>query len=203
MYNIYFLNQVLTLADKPQAKSPMESKFFSDPSALTQWVNRWIEDENKIDTLLYGYPSQEMLNHLIKHFHFIEAAGGVVRNKTNNLLFIKRWGIWDLPKGKREKGEEIKNCALREVNEETGVSSLQIIEPLSVSYHFYQHKKKIVLKKTYWFLMETDFKGTPVPQEQEDITRAVWLDKAACEQALSESYRSLRESLMNSICKLI
>lgn len=203
MYNIYFLNQVLTLADKPQAKSPMESKFFSDPSALTQWVNRWIEDENKIDTLLYGYPSQEMLNHLIKHFHFIEAAGGVVRNKTNNLLFIKRWGIWDLPKGKREKGEEIKNCALREVNEETGVSSLQIIKPLPVSYHFYQHKKKIVLKKTYWFLMETDFKGTPVPQEQEDITRAVWLDKAACEQALSESYRSLRESLMNSICKLI
>src|SRR5262245_43144571 len=59
-----------------------------------------------------------------KHFHLIEAAGGIVQNDKKELLFIHRLGKWDLPKGKIEKKESPETCAVREVEEETGVTNL-------------------------------------------------------------------------------
>lgn len=61
-----------------------------------------------------------------KQFVVIEAAGGIVQNTNKELLFIYRLGKWDLPKGKMEKGEHPDECALREVTEETGVTSLEL-----------------------------------------------------------------------------
>ena len=48
----------------------------------------------------------------------IEAAGGLVYNIENQLLMIFRNNKWDLPKGKLEVGENIQECAIREVEEE-------------------------------------------------------------------------------------
>ena len=52
------------------------------------------------------------------NFNLIRAAGGLVLNSQKEFLFIFRGGRWDLPKGKIEKGEQIKETALREVEEE-------------------------------------------------------------------------------------
>ncbi|HNZ72395.1 MAG TPA: NUDIX domain-containing protein, partial [Prolixibacteraceae bacterium] len=57
-------------------------------------------------------------------FQQIDAAGGLVLNSEEKLLCIKRWGKWDLPKGKMEKGEEPAQTALREVEEECGIFPL-------------------------------------------------------------------------------
>ena len=62
----------------------------------------------------------------MKHKHII-AAGGVVfriEHEVVSILLIFRNGVWDLPKGKLEKGESIEMCASREVSEETGTLSL-------------------------------------------------------------------------------
>ena len=53
----------------------------------------------------------------------IIAAGGLVTNENNELLMIFRRGKWDLPKGKLDKGETIEECAIREVEEETGIGN--------------------------------------------------------------------------------
>jgi 8-oxo-dGTP pyrophosphatase MutT (NUDIX family) len=133
-------------------------------------------------------------------FFYLEAAGGVVLNRHNQVLFIYRSGIWDLPKGKIDGGEGIENCALREVEEETGVKGLHISESLKSSYHIYPHKKKWYLKKTYWFFMETSFDDDLKPQLEEEITEARWMNLDECRQALKETYRSLRESIGDEIC---
>ena len=39
-------------------------------------------------------------------FTMVDAGGGVVFNSQGEFLIIKRNGVWDLPKGKLEKGED-------------------------------------------------------------------------------------------------
>ena len=65
-----------------------------------------------------------------REFKEVDAAGGLVRASRASVagegagtayLFIRRNGLWDLPKGHREEGEDIETTALREVSEETGL----------------------------------------------------------------------------------
>ena len=65
------------------------------------------------------------------------AAGGVVVNPNNEILWIFRRGFWDLPKGKLDPNETIEACAIREVMEETGISHLVLGKRISTTTHQY------------------------------------------------------------------
>jgi hypothetical protein len=121
----------------------------------------------------------------------IKAAGGLVANAKGNYLFIFRNKKWDLPKGKVEKGEKMKQAALREVEEECGVKIYTNDEKLCKTYHVYTLGTKIVLKKTNWYSMTV--KGVPklVPQKEEGITRASWLNKTELKPILANTYPSI------------
>lgn len=123
----------------------------------------------------------------------IIAAGGLVRNPKNEYLFIFRKGKWDLPKGKVDKGEKIEDAAVREVQEECGISDLKIIKPLLKTYHSYVLKGKNVWKETHWFLMLTEKDEKPTPQLEEDITEAVWADEKKVLLFLENTYDTIRE----------
>lgn len=106
-----------------------------------------------------------------KGFDEIHAAGGWVC-KENELLWIKRNGFWDLPKGKAEKGESIMETALREVEEECGIADLEVLNPEPVlTFHIYHnpYTQLPTLKTTFWF--EMNYAGPEVflPQEEEGI----------------------------------
>jgi len=107
-------------------------------------------------------------------FNVIEAGGGVVLNERGEFLVIYRNGIWDLPKGKLEKGEDFQAAAMREVTEETGLQGLQLIEPLMSTYHTYALKDKRILKKTRWFEMQYSGNTEPLLQAEEGITEYRW-----------------------------
>ena len=55
-----------------------------------------------------------------KFFKVVHAGGGLVTNPKNEVLFIFRSNVWDLPKGRHEEGESIEETAVREVEEECG-----------------------------------------------------------------------------------
>lgn len=162
---------------------------------LYEAVNRWRSADDKEDVLLYGYDKEKMKHDFRQSFYYLEAAGGVVFNTHNQVLFIYRSGLWDLPKGKVDEGEGIEECALREVEEETGVEGLSIIEPLKASYHIYFSRQKWHLKKTYWFYMETSYAEALKPQVEEEITEARWMNQKECREALRVTFRSIRESI--------
>ncbi|RYY82864.1 MAG: NUDIX domain-containing protein, partial [Chitinophagaceae bacterium] len=122
-------------------------------------------------------------------------GGGAVRNAEGKYLLIRRLGWWDLPKGKLDPGETIAQCALREVQEETGVSGLRIIKPLLVTYHSYEERGLRILKENHWFLMETKFRGTLQAQEEEDITECIWADEVAIRERWSTMYKAVQEVL--------
>jgi len=123
----------------------------------------------------------------------IEAAGGIVRNKSGDLLFIYRLGKWDLPKGKPEGKEKIKHTAIREVKEETGLIKLKIIKELTPTYHTYIRSGERVLKKTYWYEMYASGKQELTPQYQESITDVKWFKETNVKKPLKNTYSSIKE----------
>lgn len=129
-------------------------------------------------------------------FTRIEAAGGIVRNQKTEYLFIKRLGIWDLPKGKLHKGEPIQDGALREVTEETGLTNLKITQQLPSTFHIYTDRKgREILKETYWFEMMCTKEQQLVPQLEEDITEVKWFQPSELRIATQNTYASLRQLL--------
>ena len=100
--------------------------------------------------------------------------------------------MWDLPKGKAEKQESIEETAIREVEEETGVHDLKIIQPLETTYHVLKRNGKYRLKETFWFEMNTDFKGALKPQKEESIDKAVWKNFEQSQKALQNSYSNIK-----------
>ena len=127
------------------------------------------------------------------YFKYIIAAGGVVSNSKEEILVIFRNGKWDLPKGKLEKGEDIPTCAIREVEEECGVSDLEITKELPSTYHCYQSKKgNWILKRTYWYRMICKYKGDLVAQREEGIEIAEWFQKERYGEIKSNTYNSIK-----------
>jgi len=125
----------------------------------------------------------------------IKAAGGLVKNAEGNYLFIFRNKTWDLPKGKVEKGEGMKEAGLREVEEECGVKINTNDKKLCKTYHVYEMGAKLVLKKTNWYSMTV--KGVPklIPQKEEGITKAEWLAAKDLKQVLKNTYPSIVDVL--------
>ena len=150
----------------------------------------------KIKKLYLFHPDlQHLFTEFKKVFNYVEASGGVVFNKEGKVLFIKRKGKWDLPKGKLETGELANIAAIREVQEEAGVSNIEITSELIDTYHIYFEGKIPVLKKTQWFKMKTDSMEEPTPQTEEDITEAVWFDQQDVPNILGNTYLSIIEIL--------
>jgi len=124
----------------------------------------------------------------------IIAAGGLVRNSKDEILLIYRRGFWDLPKGKLDAGELIPECAIREVQEETGIQTLDLGPFICTTTHTYFDKwlNQDVEKHTHWYAMLSLENETLVPQTEEDIEKIEWVPMEQLHQYLLETYPTIR-----------
>ena len=132
------------------------------------------------------------------HFQEINAGGGLVRNREGKYLLIYRRDLWDLPKGKQEPGEAIEDCALREVEEETGLHDIRRGERICITHHTYQIFGEKILKHTYWYHMLDNREEALLPQLEEDITGAQWVEKKRLPEYLEGTYPSIVEVFVNA-----
>ena len=125
----------------------------------------------------------------------IIAAGGLVTNPQGQILWIFRRGFWDLPKGKLDEGETIQTCAVREVEEETGIKNIRLHDLLKFTNHTYfdTHLNQEVLKRTYWFHMTIPTEQKGIPQATEDIEKIEWHSLATAKHCLVQTYPSIIE----------
>lgn len=123
----------------------------------------------------------------------IIAAGGLVTNPKAELLLIFRRGYWDLPKGKLDDGETIETCAVREVQEETGLKTLALGSLVGVTLHEYFDKwtHRDVVKETHWFEMKALGTEVLIPQKEEDIEQILWAAKAQMAQYMNDTYANI------------
>ena len=125
----------------------------------------------------------------------IIAAGGIVLNPKNEILWIFRRGFWDLPKGKLDAGEQIEDCAIREVEEETGIQQIHLKGLVTTTLHEYfdTYMNEPVTKKTYWYLMSIDDIQNGVPQYSEDIEKIEWNTLEDSTHCLANTYDTIND----------
>ncbi len=149
--------------------------------------------QNKIQKAYLYHPDESvMLKTMKAKIPTVKAGGGLVYNKKGEILFIFRNGKWDLPKGGTEKGEDLEQTAMREVEEETGVNQLKIEEKLQKTYHVFKRNGRYKLKQTSWYKMTSDFEGTPHGQEDEGIQKVVWVNPKEIPALLENSYQNIK-----------
>ena len=108
-----------------------------------------------------------------------ETSAGVVlfRKEDSKILFLLLHypsGHWDFVKGKMEKGESTHETAIREAEEETGITDIKFLENFEewIKYDF-QYQGELVHKKVVFFLAETKTKEVKISHEHLNYT---WMD---------------------------
>ena len=130
-----------------------------------------------------------------KKFKLVKAAGGFVQNETGDVLMMFRRGKWDLPKGKLERNESTEDGAVRETEEETGLTNIKLISPLITTYHTYHEGSKFIIKESTWFKMRVIGEQKLVPQTAEQITKVEWVNKNDLSKYLDNTFPSVKDVL--------
>jgi 8-oxo-dGTP pyrophosphatase MutT (NUDIX family) len=202
-YKIYFGNSPLYLTKELNAEMTEimhhdDGVFMDELSnpAVKSMIHEMKDPRRHAGVFLHE-DVEKLFHEFRKHFQLIVAAGGIVRNDNNDILMIFRKGKWDLPKGKLDKGEKIEECALREVEEETGIQHTQLQDPVTITYHVYDEFGKHILKETHWFNMKSPGVQALVPQHEEQITQIEWAGNARIDEMLKNSYPLIKDLLLD------
>ena len=207
MYKVFFNDSTFQIGveSKKSSKNNITQSIDLENNGFVRDLITEIEKSDKAINYLLQNNETEMLWECFKRqFVEIPAAGGLVKNSDDSLLFIKRLGLWDLPKGKIDKGETPEIAAIREVEEECGAKGLKIIRQLNSTFHIYRSPflkfpDNLVLKETKWFLMSCDNDQALVPQSEENIEEVRWIALNELDTVMENTYLSLREFLSKTI----
>ena len=192
MYTVFFDDKKILVTNTLKKTYKKKYRIFTLKDLSIEAFVKKI-DGYKSGKFLFYIDSPDPLKEFEKAFTLIQAGGGVVRNPQGRILFIKRRGKWDLPKGKLETGEDISECAQREVEEETGVKDLFVLGKRVITYHIYKQDEQWCLKETHWYNMYSDGREDLRPQKEEDIEVCAWKKPKKLKKLLKNSFSSLRE----------
>lgn len=190
MYKVFVNDKPLFLTNHVEKETDFQI-FLLESVDIEQLIVKMFNNKVK-KAFLYHPDEKEILKKLKEKISVAKAGGGLVYNKKGEVLFILRNGKWDLPKGGVEKGEEIEETALREVEEETGVSGLKLGQKLQKTYHVFKRNGNYKLKVTHWYEMKTNYTGTLHPQENEGIEKVAWLKPEEIKEVLKNSYENIK-----------
>lgn len=191
MYKIFVNDKVIILTN---VQDNLDSvKYFPLEDVSIEEIMQELDHKDIEQIALYHPKEKKLLSKFVKKLKLVQAAGGIVTNSKKEILFIKRKGKWDLPKGKLDKGETLTECALREVKEETGIKELMLLNFRAVTYHIFYRDGKYQLKETHWFNMYSTTKGKFTPQIEEDIEKVKWKKPEKLTKILQNSYGNIRE----------
>ena len=175
IYKIYINEIVLILTDT----APSDVEDYQEVTLRDFKFSKFYDNVKSLNTpktfLLLSNNFKGVFKGIRKSMEMIKAGGGLVSNEENKYLFIFRKGKWDLPKGKLDKGETFRTAAVREVEEECGVTIDSCGEKICKTYHIYEVSGAPVIKKTVWYWMRADNQPDLSPQLEENITDARWL----------------------------
>ena len=190
MYKIFYLDKPIVITDVKSDNKNVHNIKFKDFNLKKALKN--LSKKNISSIRIIGKDKEKLLKKFLKLLPKIIAAGGKVLNQKGEILFIFRNNKWDLPKGKAEYNESIADTAIREVKEETGVTKLVITKPLEITYHIFKKNNTFRLKVTYWFEMKSMADNQLIPQVEEGITKAEWINNSEIDKIKKKCYANIR-----------
>ena len=192
MYKVFIKNKPLFFIENGEDISMIDAKFVY---SINNVEDKEIVLNKHASSEGYIYVQGSSFDRLWKLFFgkhkTVQAAGGVVINNKNQVLFIFRNGFWDLPKGKVEDEEAIEVAAIREVEEECGISKPRLISKLLITHHTYDTYGENCIKPTHWYLMQYDGDEELLAQEEEGITNVQWVNQEDIASKMLNTYGSI------------
>lgn len=174
MYKVFVNEKKLLLSKIPQS---IEKNILYENTATIEMAIDLLQNTSCKELNLYSDNLEQLWDDFKSCLKVIEAAGGIVKNQENAILFIRRLGRWDLPKGKIEKDESIEETAIRELEEETGIADLELEDYINNTFHIYTERNgENVLKITHWFAMKKTGDHVAKPQIEEGISEIRWMN---------------------------
>ncbi|MCF8380505.1 MAG: NUDIX domain-containing protein [Bacteroidales bacterium] len=201
MYKVFFNDRIVFFINRlPSEAGDEEAIYYKYKSlhGLRVVLTTFYHQDFIKELYLINDDIQKIWFDFISGFKLIKAAGGLVKNEKSEVLFIKRNGVWDLPKGKVEKKESFEETAIREVKEECGLNKLILKSHLTTTYHTYFLKDKFILKQTEWYEMESSTSESLSPQTKEDITDVLWVEEENLSYLTGNSYGSIIDVLSSA-----
>ncbi|MGS2739131.1 NUDIX hydrolase [Sinomicrobium sp. M5D2P17] len=190
MYEV-FVNDYPIILTNILTKEVKHKSFLLESVSIEEVIRQL--NKGEMESAHLYYPQEEqLLQKLLEKLPLVVAAGGLVTNAKNEVLFIYRNGKWDLPKGKLEKKESIEEAAIREVEEETGIKKLKLGPLLQKTYHIFKRNGVYKLKETYWYAMSSTFTGKFKAQCEEGIEKVEWKSPEEVSEALQNSYANIK-----------
>ena len=194
MYTIFKNDSSVILTDDEHFLTQSTALSWSREN-MSHVLNSFLANEGE-SFVLIGKDLDSMWSDFKKNFKLIQAAGGVVRNAENSILFIFRNEKWDLPKGKLDPGESFEMAAIREVEEECGFNSLVLGDFIQTTYHIYEEKERQILKVSKWYEMFSD-ETALTPQLEEGITELRWVSPDSKGEVLENTYPNIELLICN------
>jgi 8-oxo-dGTP pyrophosphatase MutT (NUDIX family) len=202
-YKIYinesplYLTQTSDLDDETAfERSLIHAKYVGKPKMLMNYIELLEKNKHHEGIIIQADDVEQLWKDFKSLYQYIKAGGGLVLNNFGKVLLIFRRGVWDLPKGKQDPGETLAQTALREVQEETGLADLKLIEKLNNGYHCYLMSKQRTLKRTRWYLMQTQTPNQLKLQKEEGILDAAWFDPKELPGLNMPMYNNIRDVLI-------
>lgn len=196
MHKIYFEKRVIMICTP-------DNQILSDPNIIIFRLGESLDIHTLVDMVEYSDSLQRICiptddidgtyHKVCSEFLEVNAGGGLVSNRRGDFLLISRNGLWDLPKGHQDPGEDISTTALREVQEETGIEELELRDLICITDHCYKRNGIWHLKHTWWYDMLYTNPTDLTPQREEDIAKAAWVAKSSLPPFLLSTYPSILE----------
>lgn len=199
MYKVYFLEKSVIFDNNDLNYSGIESLSVNSQCEIVKDKAKLLQKLQNTKQLCFICDNiEQVFEEFCSQFRKIDAGGGFVTNENRDILMIFRNRRWDLPKGKREVGEDIELCAVREVMEECGIDKPHNVEFLCKSFHIYIQDGEWILKTTYWYNMFVSGRKKLIPQTEEDISIAQWVPASKLDKYLKTTYASIVEVFRNA-----
>ena len=144
-------------------------------------------------------------------------VGIVILNKENKIFVAKRIdnpkNFWQMPQGGVNKGEKLLTAALRELEEETGMKEVELIQEIdgTITYELPPHLLGIIWKGKYkgqkqkWFLMRYlgNDRDINIKTEKPEFLEWKWIDLDLLTEVVVDFKLHVYKELKEKIQKII
>jgi len=180
MYKVFFNGRTIYLDDTLPDMTKVGRDYvcaFENITDLRPQLKQFLEPNKKGNLYIFHDDQEALFKTFRQCFNNIDAAGGLVLNERGEILLIKR--------------ESPEQTALREVEEECGLTGLILQRFLIRTYHIYKLNNDLMLKKTEWFEMKYKGESAPIPLAKEDISEVRWIKRVRLNEVYDNTYTSI------------
>lgn len=163
------------------------------------WKDLWIHTDNVNQRIQKEYRKSKIIFEQLKNLKGDKSLETIIKNSNTNYTSNE----WEIPKGRRDNHENNKQCAKREIKEETNISedNYTIINNIIPLIEEYKGINGVRYKHVYYIAQVKDMIPLTINSENQDqyteIKNIEWLTEQQCYEKIRD-YNQTKKDVIKS-----